>query len=833
MPSAAGRRLPPTPRHESDIPSAETPLVGKGGLTGALAHAWPGWRNTLDARQRGGASPMPLSPLAHVARSGQGRDAGAAAAGAPSSPPPSFTFVDFVSLELGWGWALAWQRPARAASESVANFLSVPLRFEAFASLSHALCADLFLFHFTLLPLRVCQSALAALAAGGGALAALLAPRKRLASPRWVGGEAYGGADSRLSLAMARVHASLGGGEGSAGAAGARAPSWLPPFGRAQAYDLLKGAILLLATLLLGVVQVSRVYHYIRGEAVIKLYVVYNVLSMADALLTSLGQDIMDGLYRMVRDMPLGGGGGGGGGGGSGGGGRAGGGAGGAAAAGGGAAGGGAGGAAAAGGAPAPCPSPHAGPTALAGAAMLAAQAAAAVAYVSLHAAIILVQIVCLNVAMNSRNNALLTLLVSNNFVELKGSVFKRYEPENLFQVACADGVERFTLSLYLVLIGLTELGSLPALVALLPSIAGIWACELGVDYAKHSFVAKFNRLHADLYGSFAAIIAHDALAVRGRYATSLDPTHAPVRRLGLPALPLSCVVVRMAIAKLPPGWLPRLRSPSGLLAWALGAALLLALKITLNMLLLVHAARVVEAQKGRLGRAAAAAEAAVASATAEVVAAAEAAAAAAAAAAAGEGRGEAQGGGARGGEAAGSSTPASMRQAARSCSTPRSRAGDEAEAVAGAFRRAGGGAGSAMGSLQEEGAEGAAVLRNSGRAPEEWADSAEMPSSPAGGPSSRLSGVPRGEGARSFGSRRGSVEGGAPPLRTPIPPPILVAQAAGGMDALALSQQQQDMLEALQEAVEDADRAAAVLERVSRTDRYTMVSGRGVGIPF
>ena len=442
--------------------------------------------------------------------------------------------------------------------------MSVPLRFEAFATFGHALCADLFLFHFTLLPLRFLQSLVVALVAAAiwsleGLDAAmssklLLKPLQPYVRPA-------------INSSMAAI-------DGFA--------EWmrLPPFGRAQAYDLLKGSILILATVTLGWVQVSRVYHYIRGEAVIKLYVVYNVLSMGDALLSSLGQDIMDGLYRTARDAL---------------------------------------------GQPSsnadglPASVRHAADSKnaseegalfdalfpnrplLATGLLLAAQMAVAVAYVSLHACVIFIQIVCLNVAMNSRNNALLTLLVSNNFVELKGSVFKKYEPENLFQVACADAVERFTLSLYLTLIGLTELVSLPSLAALLPSIAVIWACELFIDYAKHSFAAKFNRLHSDLYGSFSAILAHDALAVRGRYATSLDPTHAPVRRLGLAALPLSCVVIRMAMAKIPSDWRPRVASPSGLAAWVLFAVGLFTSRLALNMLLLSHSASVVTKQKQRL----------------------------------------------------------------------------------------------------------------------------------------------------------------------------------------------------------------------------------------
>lgn len=43
-----------------------------------------------------------------------------------------------------------------------------------------------------------------------------------------------------------------------------------------------------------------------------------------------------------------------------------------------------------------------------------------------------------MNVAVNSYDHALLTLLVSNQFVEIKGSVFKKFEKDNLFQITCA-----------------------------------------------------------------------------------------------------------------------------------------------------------------------------------------------------------------------------------------------------------------------------------------------------------------------------------------------------------------------------------------------------------
>jgi transmembrane anterior posterior transformation protein 1 len=42
-------------------------------------------------------------------------------------------------------------------------------------------------------------------------------------------------------------------------------------------------------------------------------------------------------------------------------------------------------------------------------------------------------------VAFNSHNQSLLTIMMSNNFVELKGAVFKKFGKPNLFQMACSD----------------------------------------------------------------------------------------------------------------------------------------------------------------------------------------------------------------------------------------------------------------------------------------------------------------------------------------------------------------------------------------------------------
>src|SRR6202012_5241405 len=81
-----------------------------------------------------------------------------------------------------------------------------------------------------------------------------------------------------------------------------------------------------------------------------------------------------------------------------------------------------------------------------------------ALVYNVIHAAALLYQVITLNVAVNSYSNALLTLLMSNQFVEIKGAVFKKVEKENLFQLTCADVVERFQLWLMLLIIALRNI---------------------------------------------------------------------------------------------------------------------------------------------------------------------------------------------------------------------------------------------------------------------------------------------------------------------------------------------------------------------------------------
>ncbi|KKA27703.1 hypothetical protein TD95_002350 [Thielaviopsis punctulata] len=297
-------------------------------------------------------------------------------------------------------------------------------------------------------------------------------------------------------------------------------PSALSPFHKA---DLLQGAVILFSCIAMMKMDASRMYHFIRGQSDIKLYVIFNILEVGDRLLSALGQDILECLFssemlsrnsqgRSKVLMPLG-------------------------------------------------------------------MFFLALVYTTAHAATLYFHAITLNVAVNAYSNALLTLLMSNQFVEVKSTVFKRFEKDNLFQLTCADIVERFQLWVMLVIIGLrnvVEMGGLsvpgpaggfdeprastmpihspsilPHSFTVLPSwlLSGevlspfviVIASEVFVDAVKHAYVSRFNSIKPGFYGRVLDILCKD-------YYTDAFVTPTLPRRLGLAVIPLSCLFIRASI---------------------------------------------------------------------------------------------------------------------------------------------------------------------------------------------------------------------------------------------------------------------------------------------
>ncbi|XP_076846816.1 transmembrane anterior posterior transformation protein 1 homolog isoform X2 [Brachyhypopomus gauderio] len=351
------------------------------------------------------------------------------------------SLLRFVSAELTRGYFLEHNEAKYTERrERVYTCLRIPKELEKLMVFGFFLCLDAFLYVFTLLPLRV-----------------LLALIRLLTLP------CCGLGGSRL----------------------------LQP---AQVCDVLKGFIMVLCYSMMHYVDYSMMYHLIRGQSVIKLYIIYNMLEMADRLFSSFGQDILDALYWTATE-------------------------------------------------PKERKRAHIG---------VIPHFLMAVLYVFLHAILIMVQATTLNVAFNSHNKSLLTIMMSNNFVEIKGSVFKKFEKNNLFQMSNSDIKERFTNYVLLLIVCLRNMEQFSwnpdHLWVLFPDVCMVIGSEIAVDVVKHAFITKFNDIPADVYGEYRASLAFDLVSSRQKNAYT-DYSDSVSRRMGFIPLPLALLLIRVVMS--------------------------------------------------------------------------------------------------------------------------------------------------------------------------------------------------------------------------------------------------------------------------------------------
>lgn len=174
-----------------------------------------------------------------------------------------------------------------------------------------------------------------------------------------------------------------------------------------------------------------------------------------------------------------------------------------------------------------------------------------------IHALVLLYQLAAMNAAINSAGHGLITLLISNQFVEIKSSVFKKFEKETLFQTMCTDVLKRMHLVLMLLIVFaknamssspsalIEDLGTVHFIRNLWRTAApcvAVYFCEVMVDWLKYCFVAKLNRMTPEIF-----------LQLRGTVLCELHRVAAPSERsnrcslrIGYSCMPMVCVVVHL-----------------------------------------------------------------------------------------------------------------------------------------------------------------------------------------------------------------------------------------------------------------------------------------------
>ncbi|DBA69727.1 TPA: hypothetical protein ACH3X2_012585 [Trebouxia sp. C0005] len=140
-----------------------------------------------------------------------------------------------------------------------------------------------------------------------------------------------------------------------------------------------------------------------------------------------------------------------------------------------------------------------------------------ALVIVVMHGTIIMCQGMAFSVAMNSkRSSALVALLIASNFVEIKGTVMKRFDSSKLFKLACQDVVERFHLLISLLFVLVEEMDNSGHW---LPNQDLLWQCgqiflaEVAIDVAKHAVVGKFNEIRPGVYREFMKDVCERVIA--------------------------------------------------------------------------------------------------------------------------------------------------------------------------------------------------------------------------------------------------------------------------------------------------------------------------------
>ena len=219
------------------------------------------------------------------------------------------------------------------------------------------------------------------------------------------------------------------------------------------------GLLVILASFcVIYVIDFSFLYHKIRGQSVVKLYVIFNVFDVAEKLCSSFGSDIISYccFFSTTSSVSFG---------------------------------------------------------------KELIFYSLACFYVMLHCIVLVHQWLALHVAVNSFNNGLLTLLISTQFIEVKSSVFKRWDSNTKHheQLIWSDSVERVHLSIFLLLIyiknWIEEAGcidnslQIPGF-SILKSVLFVFGSEILVDWIKHSFIVKLNNIEPSIIAGYSKRIS-------------------------------------------------------------------------------------------------------------------------------------------------------------------------------------------------------------------------------------------------------------------------------------------------------------------------------------
>ena len=263
--------------------------------------------------------------------------------------------------------------------------------------------------------------------------------------------------------------------------------------------DLARTLILFVAVWIFNAsIDFSAVYHYVRAQSLLKLYFIFNMLEILERLVRSWGNDLVDGMvWSCVGSRKPG------------------------------------------------------------WILSVSMHWVVVLVYSLLHAYMHFWRVMIISVAILT--NDIMIVLVTNNFNELKGTVFKKAEARSVYPVVTSDIVERLYLFLDVALV-LFRMATSPQRSKMPFSEVFIWAgvmiaLEVLTDWLKFLCISKFNQVDNATFWHYNRIHKDDLLLSRTDkpVQSSSSPlvqkgfvaaSHLPVRRMNFMPTPLAVLIL-------------------------------------------------------------------------------------------------------------------------------------------------------------------------------------------------------------------------------------------------------------------------------------------------
>ena len=330
---------------------------------------------------------------------------------------------------------------SETANKKIENFLSVPFSLECLIWFGFAICMDAFLYLFTFLPIRVVVKVCTSMFEFIRSILGLSTPQQ---------------SNSNSSIDTQHM------------------------------YDLLCVIVIIIACIVLQFFDMSYTYHFIRGQSMIKLYVLTSMLDVLERLLCSFGEDALTSMYYRTSVIDK--------------------------------------------------PNEHRHYPVLS---MIASMSLYTL-YVVVHSCFYFIKVATLTVAFNTTDQSFISILILNNFAEMKSHVFKKFDNTQLFELTCADIAERFQVTLFLFCMIMIAFGQSSTIIPLwevfVPYLrAGLMMnmSEILSDWIKHAFINKFNRINSRIYDNFARRLRTDLILDSDHSDFAMNSNKA-MRKIGL-----------------------------------------------------------------------------------------------------------------------------------------------------------------------------------------------------------------------------------------------------------------------------------------------------------